>query len=91
MLLLGAIVTIIVVFPVMAELGAEFERSQSVAPAVPAATLLVGHMPVPAHGATETAPPDPPAASQACPSQPTPLRPRPSSSGGLHKDEGVTR
>jgi len=40
-MLLGAIVTIIVVLLVMAELGARFEKKQSVAPSVPAAGLLV--------------------------------------------------
>jgi len=56
MMLLGAIVTIIVVLLVMAEAGARFEKSQSVAPAVPAAGLLVAAA-VPA--ATATAPPTP--------------------------------
>ena len=40
-LLLGAIVTIVVVTLVMAELGARFEKKQSLAPSVPAAGLLV--------------------------------------------------
>jgi len=40
-MLLGAIVTIIVVLLVMAELGARFEKKQSVAPSVPSAGLLV--------------------------------------------------
>jgi BASS family bile acid:Na+ symporter len=44
-MLLGAIVTILVVTLVMAELGARFERKQAVAPTVPAPSLLVAASP----------------------------------------------
>jgi len=47
MMLLGAIVTIIVVVVVMAELGARFEKKQGVAPVAPPAPLLVAATPAP--------------------------------------------
>ena len=58
MMLLGAIVTIVVVLLVMAELGARFEKTQNVAPAVPAASLLVAATPL-VTAVTEPAPSTP--------------------------------
>ena len=72
MMLLGAIVTIVVVLLVMAELGARFEKTQSVAPAVPAASLLVAATPpAPAPTVGEPTPPTPAAKpSQGVPQMP---------------------
>jgi len=62
MMLLGAIVTIVVVLLVMAELGARFEKKQGVAPVAPPAHLLVTATPAPeehagaAAGSATTAP-----------------------------------
>jgi BASS family bile acid:Na+ symporter len=76
MMLLGAIVTIVVVMLVMAELGARYEKREQLAPSVPSPALLVAAG-VPAAAPAAVATPAPAASSTKAPATSPASRPAP--------------